>query len=246
MTAVWDIPLPDSEKIVLLALADCANDEGHCWPSMATLARKCSKSDRTVQAAIKSLVDNGHLTRREVLGKGCNYTVHPRSHCAPEAASPPKPLPVTPEAASDKPSRTINSSSKATPSTRKRASAFILPSDIPADEWRDYEEMRVVTKKPMTDSIRIKAIARLRKLEKAGWPPGDVLSHSTLNNYQGLFPPKDDGNGRTNSMAGLGKPDNRSSGNGLIDAIRESRANREAVPWDTGDTGAVQSFAGMG
>ena len=84
MTAVWDIPLPDSEKIVLLALADCANDEGHCWPSMATLARKCSKSDRTVQAAIKSLVDSGHLTRREVPGKGCNYTVHPRSGFTPE------------------------------------------------------------------------------------------------------------------------------------------------------------------
>lgn len=120
MTAVWDTQLPDSEKIVLLALADCANDEGLCWPSMATLTAKCSKSDRTIQAAIKSLAAAGHLTREERPGKGCRYTIHPRKDFSPEKASPPKPLrpegtsppkgtTPTPEAASDKPSRTITS-----------------------------------------------------------------------------------------------------------------------------------------
>ena len=129
MTAVWSLHLGDSEKIVLLALADCANDEGHCWPSMATLAKKCSKTDRTIQAAIKSLVDGGHLTRREVPGKGCNYTVHPRSDDTPEAASPPKPATPTPEAASDKPSRTIN--------TTLRGAR--LPNDFAVpDDWIEW------------------------------------------------------------------------------------------------------------
>lgn len=120
MSLVWAMDLPDSEKIVLLALADCANDEGHCWPGMATLTKKCSKSDRTIQAAIRTLCAKGHLTRREVLGKGCNYTVHPivrladpRSGCTPEEPSPPKPLPQTPEAVSGKPSGTLNSEAKA-------------------------------------------------------------------------------------------------------------------------------------
>lgn len=128
MTAVWSLQLPDSEKLVLLALADCANDEGYCWPSMATLATKCSKSDRTVQASIKALVNAGHLTRNEIVGKGCSYTVHP----TPEAASPPKPLrpakaappkPVreTPEAASDKPSLNHHASTEASPPTKPRA-----------------------------------------------------------------------------------------------------------------------------
>lgn len=112
MTAVWDIDLPDSEKIVLLALADSANDEGWCWPSMATLARKCSKTDRTVQHAIRDLCAAGHLTRIETRGKGCRYQVHPRKDFTPETASPPKPVRTppkplrdTPETASDKPSR---------------------------------------------------------------------------------------------------------------------------------------------
>lgn len=107
MTAVWELSLPDSEKIVLLALADCANDEGHCWPSMASLSRKCSKGERTVQGAIKALCEAGHLTRREVPGKGCNYTVHPRSNDAPAKSAPPQPTAETPAAAADKPSRTI-------------------------------------------------------------------------------------------------------------------------------------------
>ena len=118
MSLVWEMELPDSEKIVLLALADCANDEGHCWPGMPSLVKKCCKSDRTIQAAIRTLCAKGHLTRREVVGKGCNYTVHPivrfaspRTGFAPEAASPPKPLAQTPEAVSGKPSRTVNSAS---------------------------------------------------------------------------------------------------------------------------------------
>jgi hypothetical protein len=131
MTLVWEMDLPDSEKLVLLALADCANDEGHCWPSMATLARKCSKSDRTVQLAVKMLCAKGHLTRREVPGKGCNYTVHPIVRITtPEATAPrsdnaPKGTTLTPEAASDKPSRTVSSEAKASSSVGKH----LIPSD---------------------------------------------------------------------------------------------------------------------
>ena len=147
MTAVWEIDLPDSEKLVLLALADCANDEGFCWPSMATLARKCSKSDRTVQAAIKALCAAGHLTRNEVVGKGCNYTVHPRKDVAtPEAASPPKkmrgeefsppkPVRATPEAASDKPSKNHHTPSEGKPSSGVKR-ALRLPDDfVMPEDW---------------------------------------------------------------------------------------------------------------
>jgi hypothetical protein len=121
MTRVWDLDLPDSDKIVLLALADCANDEGHCWPSVASLVRKCSKSERTIQASIKRLVDEGLLIRREVFGKGCNYTVLPRTPAAaaprnartPAETAPPQPLRATPAAAADKPSKNHQSEAKA-------------------------------------------------------------------------------------------------------------------------------------
>jgi hypothetical protein len=47
--------LPPTPKLVLMALADAADDHGVCWPSVTTLARKCSVSPRTVQRMLKVL-----------------------------------------------------------------------------------------------------------------------------------------------------------------------------------------------
>jgi len=54
--------LKPADKLLLLALADHANDKGECWPSRSTLARKTSMSIRTVQRSIKNLQDAGYLT----------------------------------------------------------------------------------------------------------------------------------------------------------------------------------------
>lgn len=112
MTAVWDVDLPASDKIVLLALADCANDEGLCWPGMAALVAKCSKGERTIQAAIKRLVASGHLTRDEVVGKGCKYLVHPRDNCAPAKPAPPQKMRATPAKTAGTPAKTAGKPSK--------------------------------------------------------------------------------------------------------------------------------------
>ncbi|AGH49577.1 hypothetical protein G432_09260 [Sphingomonas sp. MM-1] len=199
MSAVWGLKLGDSDKLVLLALADQANDDGVCWPSMASLAAKCSKSDRTVQAAIKSLVDAGHLSRVERPGKGVRYTVHPRSDFTPEAASPPKGTTSTPEAASDKPSRTITLSQKTSSSSKARAKKsavepFAVPDWVPADAWNGWLEMRRQEGKRPTPRALELAIEELRKLADAGHPPGAVLDQSTLRQWTGLFPIKDNRN----------------------------------------------------
>lgn len=89
MTMVWDIELPATEKLVMLALADCANDEGECWPSIATLMRKTGVSERTVQRATKAIEEGGHMSRHEVVGRGTRYFLHPRHSDTPVAKSPP-------------------------------------------------------------------------------------------------------------------------------------------------------------
>lgn len=161
MSAVWELDLPDSDKLVLLALADCANDEGHCWPSVASLVRKCSKSERTIQGSIKRLVEWGHITRREVVGKGCNYTVHPnrsritpaenapRDNCAPQRTT------QTPAAAADKPSRTINTEAKA---SCDRVLAYWKSTAVPAG----YPDVEV-----MNPSRKQRLLARLKEVGEA-------------------------------------------------------------------------------
>ena len=62
MSMVWEADLPTTEKVVLLAIADSADDDGdNAWPSVATLARKASVSDRRVQQIVKSLESQGLL-----------------------------------------------------------------------------------------------------------------------------------------------------------------------------------------
>lgn len=84
MAAVWTLDLPAAEKLVLLALADCANDEGKCWPGLASLKRKTGRSRTSLQRGIRALCAAGHLSREEIPGKGCNYVVHPQPELALE------------------------------------------------------------------------------------------------------------------------------------------------------------------
>ncbi|MGB5255148.1 MAG: helix-turn-helix domain-containing protein, partial [Sedimenticolaceae bacterium] len=47
MNWAWRQALTPTLKLVLMALADAADDQGVCWPSVSTLAKKCSVSTRT-------------------------------------------------------------------------------------------------------------------------------------------------------------------------------------------------------
>ena len=55
MTWAWAAALPPTPKLVLMALADIADDHGLCWPSVKALARKCSISERSVQRILQVL-----------------------------------------------------------------------------------------------------------------------------------------------------------------------------------------------
>jgi len=198
MTAVWDLDLPDSQKIVLLALADCANDEGLCWPSMATLSKKCSKSERTVQGVIKELVAGGHLGRQEVPGKGCKYVVHPRSGCTPAEPAPPQRTTPTPAAAADKPSRTVNEGlADANPKrARKLAAEIIIPDWVPAEPWAGFMEMRRVKGVRPTPRAVSLLIGKLERWRAQGHDPGEILNKSTTSNWTDIYEPKAPANDR--------------------------------------------------
>ena len=55
MTWAWSITLPPTSKLVLMALADIADDNGVCWPSHPVLATKCSMTDRSVRRVLSLL-----------------------------------------------------------------------------------------------------------------------------------------------------------------------------------------------
>jgi DNA-binding transcriptional regulator YhcF (GntR family) len=81
MSEVWRTNLPTVEKMVLLVIADHANDEGtEAWPSQATIAKKASVSIRTVQRSVNNLVKEGYLRMEKHRGGSATCREDRRPH----------------------------------------------------------------------------------------------------------------------------------------------------------------------
>ena len=56
----WEQSIPGTQKLVLLALADYAGrDNASAWPSVTTLAERCSIAERTVGRSLTALQESG-------------------------------------------------------------------------------------------------------------------------------------------------------------------------------------------
>lgn len=53
MNWAWAQELSPTPKLILMALADAANDKDECWPGIPFIARKCCVSERTVQRVLQ-------------------------------------------------------------------------------------------------------------------------------------------------------------------------------------------------
>jgi hypothetical protein len=143
MSIAWRMAMPATDKMVLLALADAANDDGVTWlpingrAGKQGLIQKTSLGERCIQLCIRRLESAGHLTRDERPGKGVLYTVHPQAALplestparrAPRMPCAPHQMRKTPAPRAPKPSSNqLPEEASASSSPEKRASR------IPAD-----------------------------------------------------------------------------------------------------------------
>ena len=56
----FDTPL---QKLILLAFADMANDEGYCWPSVRSIKERVGVADSTIRENVRALEAMGWLRR---------------------------------------------------------------------------------------------------------------------------------------------------------------------------------------
>ena len=72
MSNVWECAsLRDqAQLLVMLALADFSNDQGECFPAVATLAEKARVSERHVQKVVAHLQQHGLVKVEKGAGKG--------------------------------------------------------------------------------------------------------------------------------------------------------------------------------
>lgn len=182
MSAVWErSDISSTQKLVMLALADWANDDGLCWPSIDRLAQKTGMAGRSVQRIIRDLEQVGLVKRDEVVGKGNRYWIlTPLTDCHPRHS-------VTPPLTECHP--TPDTVSPNTPKTPHLPVNVIrgLPDWLPLDAWDGWLEMRRAKKKPMTGRAMHRALNKLEAMREAGQDIAEVLDRSTMNGWTDIY-----------------------------------------------------------
>ncbi len=152
-SVVWRLSLGSTEKLVMLALADIANDDGEAYPSTRLLVERTGLSERAIQGALSRLEQAGHLSRDMRSGRSTIYHllpskppqhVHPaadapRSTCAPRGAA------RAPTPAADAPTPAARAPITITqppPTRQKENSALPRPVDVSEAVWADWLALR--------------------------------------------------------------------------------------------------------
>jgi len=181
MSAAFKAPIRSTPKLVLLALCDCANDQGECYPSVPTLMEKCSAGERTVQDAIALLEREGYMRREFRTGRSTVYLIaDPRNWRTPAAAAPPQIPHPTPAVTAPPPPQTahptpangapitikepsIEPSRKQEARARKRADSLPCPDGVTDDTWADWLLLRKAKRAPVSGTVLRQAQAEAIK-----------------------------------------------------------------------------------
>lgn len=200
MGRCWNLRMPSSSKIVLISLADQANDDGVCWPAVGTISRRTCLSERTVQTSIAWLVTNGYMVINRVPGRSTDYQLvdNPvdKSHqlsTTPErggaAVAPPGVQQLRGRGAAAAP-RTVIEPSVEPRAQKFDASGIALPPWLDSNLWTLWVEERKDQRKPISQNAARLQIQALDEYRLAGISPKVVIEHCIRGSYQGLFPPK--------------------------------------------------------
>ena len=218
MATVWDMSIRDAtRKLILMGIASYADEDGRCWPSQETLARRVGCSDRTVRAHLAALEAAGWLSREARSGVGGRRSdlyvlrLPPQpensSGCAtgnPEQVQPENSSGCTKEEEST--NRNIPPPLPPTASPAPKASPapeVEIPPELDAPEFRDAwsawaKERRARGKKLTEQAARL----QLRKLAKEAKDPNTASEWIYLaieKGWQGIYKPKDIGYGCANN-----------------------------------------------
>lgn len=88
-TAVWKLRgIPATTKFIIIKIADNANDQGFCWPSVPKIAEECEVGERTVQGAIIWGEKHGLIKRDMRSGKSTIYYITPADYAPPQDMRP--------------------------------------------------------------------------------------------------------------------------------------------------------------
>lgn len=206
MTWAWENGPEDPVSMsVLVKLADNADHQGCCFPSMREISERTRYSESTVRRSLNDLEKGGWLTAIKGCGRGNNSQYQLLKRVSEKNLSERK---LSQKKLSVGPKKGVTVTEKGVTVTnppdpligvtvinRQEPS---LPEWLPRDCWVAFVEMRKKIKSPLTDHAKDLAIRKLDEFRKQGHSPRDILENSIIGNYQGLFIPRQNGNGGGN------------------------------------------------
>lgn len=226
MALCWPLQMPPTPKAVLISLADNANDQGYCWPSIARIGERTCFSKRAVIDAIAWLEQSGILAADRTNGRHTTYVINPSDFVQPvqethrcgkstgaDAASEPVQQAHQPVHLPHQPVRQMHTnhqepSTTSKKSNRHNAPVLVLREPIPDwlddEAWNDWVSHRKSMRKPLTSRAAELCFKELAELRRQGFDPVQIINTSILNGWQGLFAPKQQTarGGQTNGQGG--------------------------------------------
>jgi hypothetical protein len=219
MTDAWKLTgLSSTQKLVLLSLADNANDQGECYPSVRQMVERTCLSERAVRDAIRSLETIGYVRSLPRVGTSTVYVLELSQKDAqtPAAAAPPAPnaggrqlppggagdappprqqLPPRGAARAPKPSLNRQLNRQLTVNTRKKPGAEIaemdLPDWMPRKTWAEWVEHRRAVGAALTERAAELSLKKLDKFRAAGHDPVSIIEASVFSGkWTDLYAPK--------------------------------------------------------
>lgn len=201
-----------TSKLVLIKLADNANDEGMCYPSYQLISQHTELSKRSIMDHIKKLADAGFLRIENRFVDGAQITnkyflnlsktnsppvnvVHGGSergaggvvnvaHDGSERGA----WGVVNDVHSEPSIRTVNEPSIRTVN-KPSASAVVLPDVIDSKIWESFVEHRKTIKKPMSKNAQELMIKKLMSFNAKGHDVNAIIETSVMNGWAGVFEP---------------------------------------------------------
>jgi hypothetical protein len=203
MSLVWDrTDLSQAETLVLLALADRADDDGRCWPSIAGVAERARMTERSVQRVMRVMQERGFVAIEKGGGRKTNHYAINVEQLRGDIASPPNhPRQiVTGDTGVTPPPTQLCHPSGDTAMSPESSITTIEPS-LDLDVWREWISYRKELKSvkaytPSGAQRQMRWLARHTRDQQR-----QIVDNSIRQGYQGLFELKDSGNGTSRQVS---------------------------------------------
>lgn len=186
MALAWPLRMSPSKKAVLVSMADNANDEGECWPSINTMCERTCLGRTAIIDAIKGLEDDGLIVADRSNGRHTTYRLTLSNQSATRTGPPPEPVrhaDVTspPDGRDQSATRTLTV--KEPSRNRQKENTPARPEGVGAQVWADWLQLRRAKRAAVT-ATALDGIER--EARKAGMTLHAALAESCSRGWTGF------------------------------------------------------------